>query len=96
MVLHLSNIVLIVLQMGIFKPVNTVRGRDASGSDNVYVLTDNLNAGLDVPATLPTLIIVGALCYPLLQNRARMVAGTLCTNHQLEDRMNHLTGGGGG
>ena len=87
--LVLSNIVLFVLQMGIFKPVNTIRGRDASGSDNV--LTDNLNAGLDVPATLPTLMIVGALCYPLLQNGARMVAATLCTHHQLEDGMKHLT-----
>lgn len=69
-------------------PVNTIRGRDASGSDNV--LTDNLSTGLDVPEKLPTLMIVGALCNPLLQNGARMVASTLCTHAQLEDGMNHL------
>ena len=75
--------------MGIFKPVNTICGRDASGSDNV--LTVSLNAGLEEAATLPTLMIVGALCHPLLQNGARMVAATLCTHHQLEDGMYHLT-----
>ena len=69
-------------------PVNTVRGRDASGSDNV--LTDNLSTGLDVPEKLPTLMIVGAICNPLLQNGARMVASTLCTHAQLQDGMNHL------
>ena len=69
--------------MGIFKPVNTICGRDASGSDNL--LTDSLNAGLEEAAALPMLMIIGALCYPLLQNGARMVAATLCTRHQLED-----------
>ena len=43
--LHLFDIVLFVLQMRIFKPINTVCGRDAPGSDNA--LTNNLNAGLD-------------------------------------------------
>ena len=74
--------------MGIFVPVNTIRGRDASGSDNK--LTDNLSTGLDVPEKLPTLMIVGALCNPLLQNGARMVAATLCTDAQLADGMDHL------
>ena len=78
-----------MLQVGIFKPVNTIRGRGASGSNNV--LTDSLNAGLEEAATLPTLMIVGALYHPLLQNETRMVAATLCTHHQLEDGMNHLT-----
>ena len=74
--------------MGIFKPINTVRGRDSSGSDNE--LSDPLSAGLDVPATLPTLMIVGALCHPLHQNSARMVGATLCTHAQLVDGMTHL------
>ena len=52
--------------MGISVPVNTVRGRDASGSDNV--LTDNLSTGLDVQEKLPMLMIVGDLCNPLLKN----------------------------
>ena len=75
--------------MGIFKPINTIRGRDASGSDNV--LTDSLSAGLEAPASLPTLMIVGALLNPLHQNGARMVAATLCTQSQLEDGMRRLT-----
>ena len=75
--------------MEIFKPVNTILGRDASGSDNV--LNGSLNAGLKEATTLPTLMIVATLCFPLLQNRARMVAATLCTHHQLEDGMYHLT-----
>ena len=57
-------------------PDNTVRGRDASGSDNV--LTDNLSTGLDSPDKVPTLMIAGALCNPLLQNEDRKVAATLC------------------
>ena len=78
LVLHFFDIVSFVLQMGIFKPINTVRGRYASGSD--IVLTDSLNAGLDVPATLPTLMIIAALCHPLHQNGSRMVAATLCAH----------------
>ena len=74
--------------MGIIVPVNTNRGRDASGSDNV--LTDKLSTGLDVPEKLPTLMIVEALCNPLLQNGARLVAATLCTHAQLTDGMDHL------
>ena len=75
--------------MGIFRPIKVVCGRDASGSNNV--LADPLNAGLDVPPTLPTLMIVAALANPLHQNGARMVAATLCTHSQLEDGMKHLT-----
>lgn len=76
--------------MGIFKPINTVCGRDASRSDNV--LTKSLSAGLDAPASLPTLMIVGALFLnPLHQNSARMVTVSLCTQSRLEDGMRRLT-----
>ena len=68
-------------------PVNTIRGRDASVSNNV--LTNNLSTGLDVPEKLPKLMIVGALCNPFLQNGDQIVVSTLCTHAQLEDRMNH-------
>ena len=70
-------------------PVNTVRERGVSGSDNVLI--DNLSTGLDSPEKLPTLMIVGALCNPLFQNGARMVASTMCSRVQLEDGMEHLT-----
>lgn len=45
-------------------PVNTICGRDVSGSDNG--LTHNLSTGHDVPMKLSTLMIVGALCNSLL------------------------------
>ena len=62
--------------MGIFKPINVVRGRDASGSDNV--LSDPLNTGLDTPATLPTLMIVAALAHPLYVEICRIIIDVAC------------------
>ena len=61
-------------------PVNTVCRRDSSDSDNV--LTNNLNTGLDALDKVPMLMIVGALCEPLLQNGSRMVAVALCSHKQ--------------
>ena len=69
-------------------PVNNLRGKDSSSSDNVS--TDNLSTGLDSPEKVPTLIFVGVLCNPLLQKGAGMVAATMCSHSQLEDRMEHL------
>ena len=68
---------LCLVQMGIFVPITTIHGRDASMRDNV--LSDNLMTGIEEERTLPTLMIVRALCNCLLHNGIRMVAAGLCT-----------------
>ena len=69
-------------------PVNKVPGRNASDSDSV--LTNDLSTRRDSRKNFPTLVIVGALCNPLLQNWNRMVPVTVCFHIQLADGMEYL------